>query len=519
MNYIVTSKYIEQFTLPSEIHESLFVGNLWKNPNNYSKYKTHKIVRETFTQDIWYFYYYIGKEMFDNGVRSFEDTTVYSYVSSKPKEGNKKSYFELYNEYGGFSTIQELMSECSNNKGNDEFHFSEIQKYESLRQMQDNNMINVLNMEHVLKLINMTLKELQTFCSVKVKDVFSHINSGDVVEYNLTEDIEEVVDELDEGEEVGLPLFDSPRLTKKINGQKLGNLMYLVLSSGVGKSSIVTEKFVLSCFEHNVKVLKDETGEMKFEKALIFVNEEGKKRWQSRLLATVASRILKKPIPRDVVNRGKYTPEVKEILKEAARWLKQNQPDFIKLIVLKKYRIEDVINRIEQYRARGYDKIYFDTFKPDQSQNVERWLAFSNSAQDLYDCIKEENYNCSTLATVQMKIGKEFRYIDLDSIGKSMEIVEVAAIVMAGRLMFADEYPNCKYELKPYNWEKSGFDGKWHKKEYVLDPEKKYLILFLPKNREGSEDEQIIYEVISDLNVWKEVAFVQVPNNGSNYNK
>jgi hypothetical protein len=117
--------------LPSEPHESLFVGHLWKNPNNYAKYKAHKIAEETFTQGIWHFYYHIGKEMYDNGIRSFEDTAVYSYITSKPKESNKKSYFERYDEYGGFSTVQELMNECTAGKGNEDYHFSEIQKYES----------------------------------------------------------------------------------------------------------------------------------------------------------------------------------------------------------------------------------------------------------------------------------------------------------------------------------------------------------------------------------------------------
>jgi hypothetical protein len=497
-------KYIDQFVIPSAVHESLFVGYLWKNPSLYSKYKSHKIEKETFTKKIWYFYYYIGKEMFESGMRTFEDTSVYSFLTSKPKENGKKSYFDIYNDYGGFDTIQELMNECDPSKGNDEFHFSEIQKYECLRLMQKENLLNIHSIEFIKKLANMSLKQLQTYVQHKYKKSFANVNAGDVIEYNLTEDIEEVVDELDEGEEVGLPLYESPRLNKKINGQKLGNLIYLVLSSGVGKSSFLTEKGVLSIFENE-------------EKALIFVNEEGKKRWQSRLLTTVASRILKKPIPRDVVSRGKYTPEVKETLKEAARWLKKHRPDYIKLIVLKKYRIEDVISRIELYRPLGYKYIYFDTFKPDLTQQVDRWLAFSNSAQELYDCIKEEANNCATLATVQMKIGKEYRYIDLDSIGKSMEIVEVAAVVLAGRMIYADEYPDCKNELHPYNWEKDDFTGKWVKKPYVLDPEKKYLILFVPKNREGSEDEQIVYEVLSDLNIWKEVAYVQVPNNG--YNK
>jgi hypothetical protein len=499
--------------LPSEVHESLFVGNLWKNPNLYSKYKSHKIEQGTFTKPIWYFYYHIGKEMYDNSIRSFEDTSVYSYLTTKPKEQNKKSYFEFYDESGGFATIQDLMNECTKDSSNDDYHFSEVQKYESLRILQDENLLNIHSTEFIKKLANMNLKQLHTFCQHKFKTSFSHINSGDVIIYNLTEDIEEVIDELDQGEEVGLPLFDSPRLTKRINGQKLGNLMYLVLSSGVGKSSIVTEKFVLSIFDHNVKAL-DPDNDLDFEKALIFVNEEGKKRWQARLLATVASRILKEPIARDVVNKGKYSPEHRKTLVKAAKWLKQNQPDFIKLVVLKKYRIEDVISNIELHRPLGYAHIYFDTFKPDLSQQTDRWLAFSNSAQDLHDCIKDENYNCATLATVQMKIGKEFRYLDLDSIGKSMEIVEVAAVVMAGRLMFDDEFEG-KNKVFCFNYEKDSH-GKWQKKEFELDPEKKYLILFLPKNREGSEDEQIVFRVISDLNVWEEVCYAKVKNNGFN---
>ncbi|ALS22142.1 hypothetical protein IJ22_17680 [Paenibacillus naphthalenovorans] len=453
--------------------------------------------------------------MYENGIRSFEDTTVYSFLVSRPQEAGKKSFLDAYNEFGGYDTIFTLMEECNKDRENDEYHFSEIQKYESLRKLQELNFLNVHSEEFINKLAKLSLKQVMSFCQHKFKTAFSQINSGDVIEYNLTEDIEEVVDELDLGEEVGLPLFDSPRLSKKINGQKLGNLMYLVLSSGVGKSSIVTEKFVLSIFEHNIKALDPESG-LNFEKALIFVNEEGKKRWQARLLATVASRILKKPIARDVVNRGGYSKENKETLKEAAKWLKQNQPDYIKLIVLKKYRIEDVISRIELYRPLGYKHIYFDTFKPEVSQQADRWLAFSNSAQELYDCIKEEANNCSCLATVQMKIGKEFRYIDLDSIGKSMEIVEVAAIVMAGRLIYADEYEGGKNPIYAYNYEKDAFSSKWVRKTYKLDPEKKYLILFLPKNREGSEDEQIVFEVLQDFNIWREVAYAQVKNTGIN---
>lgn len=498
---MVTIEYIKEFVDPSKVHESIFIGYLWNTPTLYGKYKTHKISKDTFTEGIWWFYFYIGKEMYESGIRLFDDVTTYSFITSKPSENGKKSYFDYYNDYGGFSTIDEVVSECDGDKGNDEYHFSEVQKYESLRNLQKQGLLDISNTNLVSKLANMSLKQMQSFFQFKHKESFSHVNSGEVIEYNLIDNLDETIDQLEAGEDAGIPLFESPRLNKKINGQKLGNLMYLVLPSGVGKSSILTEKGVLGLLESG-------------EKGIIFANEEGIKRWRTRLLVTVAARILKKPVARDTVNRGGFSAEIKQTLKEAAEWLQTHRPDFIKFVQLKKYRIEDVINRIELYRPLGYKHIYFDTFKPDLSQNVERWLAFSNSAQELYDCIKEESNNCATIATVQLKIGKEFRYIDLDCIGKSPEIVEVAAVVMAGRLIFADEYPGGKNELDPYNWEKdSGFGG-WHKKPYKLDPGKKYLILFLPKNREGSEDEQIVFEVNYDFNIWKEVALVVVPNNG-----
>src|SRR5690606_16513585 len=124
-------------------------------------------------------------------------------------------------------------------------------------------------------------------------------NAGEVVEYYLGDNLNETIEDLEKGKQIGISLFDSPRLTRKINGQKLGNLNYLVLASGVGKSSALLEKFVLSIYEND-------------EKALIFANEEGIKAWRAKLLVTVASRILKKPLSRDVVTKGGFGEDVKK---------------------------------------------------------------------------------------------------------------------------------------------------------------------------------------------------------------
>lgn len=497
-------EYLKDFVEPSYIHESLLVGYLWANPNLYQKYKTHKVKQETFTESIWYFYYTLGKQMYDNGIREFDDKTVYSFTVSRPKEKNKKSYIDAYNDFGGYETINELMEACKDDNQNDEYHFSEVQKYESLRKLQKESLINVVDSDLISKLLKMTLKQLQLYITVKQKEVFSQINSGDVIEHDLVDGLDETIDDLNSGESMGSPLHDAPRLNRKIKGWKNGSLYYLVLSSGVGKSSIAMEKFILSLFENK-------------EKAILAINEESVKKWRSLLLATISAKIFKKPINREKMYEGNFKEDMMEKLKTAKDWAWKNGQGLIKTLELKKYRVEDILSRVELYRPKGYTKLIIDTFKPDRSSgDLARWESFSNSAQELHDLIKEDNYNVGTLATVQLKLGKETRFLDLDSTGKSMEINEVAAVVMMGRLLFADEYQDdkSKFKLKPYNYKKDELTGEWYTEDYKLNDEKTYLVLFLAKNRFGSEEEQIIYEVNYEINSFREVAYVKVPRYG-----
>ncbi|MCP1184959.1 DnaB-like helicase C-terminal domain-containing protein [Paenibacillus sp. 1781tsa1] len=433
-----------------------------------------------------------------NSIKTFDDTTTYSFLSSRPVEVGRKSYFEYYNEYGGYSTIEEIVEECEKDKGNDEYHFSEIQKYESLRKFQKEGLINTGDLNLVKKLTKMNLKQLQSFFQYKTSIIFSHINCGEVVEYNLSDDLDQAIDKMNQGEAMGLPLHDSPRLSKKIKGWRKGELIYLVLSSGVGKSSIAMEKFVLSLYEND-------------QKGMMFTNEENV--WKSRnlLMATVSSKKLNKPINREKLSEGKFDEATLEKLYNARDWIQQYPRDLVKFYDLKKYRVEDVLSRIQMMKPLNYSYGLLDTFKPDNSANeAARWEAFSNAAQAIFDCIKPEANNLGMLATVQLKIGKEYRFLDLSAIGKSLEIVEVASVVLMGRLLYNDEMPGKKEEIFAYNWEKSDFDGKWHKKEYKLDPEKTYLIVFIAKNRAGETSEQIIYEVNYGINSFKEVAYSQM---------
>jgi len=507
--------YPKDFYEPLEVHEPIFVANLWYEPRLYGKYRSHKISKETFTLKIWYFFYEVGRRMYDSGIREFNEATVHSFLVTQKTEPNKPSFHDTYINYGGIETIETVINEIPKDDPNDAYHFNEIQKYESLRKLVDKKMIDISDQGHINKLCSMSLTELQTYMGYTVKNAFSQINSGEVIITSATDGIRETIKEAKKGMRTGLPFFHSPRLNETINGQKNGNMVLLAFSSGVGKSSFITEKSIMSLYEHNIDVLLNPSEDKKFEKALVFVNEEGKKQWQLRLLATVVNKVFKRKIPRKKINKG-FDDEIEKMLIEAELWLTQagktQNIDFenlIQLVVLKKYKISNVIDQIELFRPRGYDKIYFDTYKPDTSSGQERWLAFSNSAQELHDVIKEENLNCFLLASVQLKIGKEFRYLDLDSLGKSPEISEVAAVVLAGRKVYDDEYEGEKHAIQAFNFELDS-NGEWTEVKYTLNPKHQYLILFVPKNREGKEDVQILFRMNLDFNSWEEVAWAKV---------
>lgn len=483
---------MKEFKEPSSKHEQLLVGFMWGNPQLYRQFKNHNITKETFTNDRWYFYYKIGEAMYNNGVRSFDEETVASFLDSRKE--TRKSWNDKYIEYGEYGTIGFVKDLCNNEKNNEMYHLSEIQKYEALRKFYNNGLINTENELLVKTLCDMTLKQIQTYFNHKFKDAFQNVNHGQVeVSDLIDDDIYNTIDEMDEGTAMGIPFLDCPRLNKVTKGWQKGNLSMVVLPSGVGKSTFVRSIFIMTLINQN-------------EKGIVFVNEEGKKQWRISVLGVVANTILKKKLNRDKIFEGHYDEYTKSTLREAADWLIANRPDMLKLIVLKKYRFEDVVNYTEYYKALGANFVILDTFKQDGSKtDMARWEALSSNAQELYDLVKEENLNMGCIATLQLKIGKVFRFLDHESVGKSKEVVEVAGVTMLGRLLFGDEYSGKKNDIKPFNFVKK--NGKWVKDDYILDDEKEYIIFYFGKSRYGSTQHQIIYAVDYAYNTLTEVAY------------
>ncbi|WP_205135219.1 DnaB-like helicase C-terminal domain-containing protein [Virgibacillus halotolerans] len=430
--------------------------------------------------------------MFNNGVRSFDEETVVSFLDSRKE--TRKSWSDMYYDNGGYETVGLVRDLCHNEKKNEEYHLSEVQKYEALRKFYNNGLINAENKMLVKNLCDMTLKQIQTYFNHRFKDAFQNVNHGQVEVVDLIDnDMYETIDEMDKGTAMGIPFTDCPRLNKVTKGWQRGNLSMVVMPSGVGKSTFVRTIFIMTLINQNAK-------------GIVFVNEEGAKSWRISILAVIANTVLKKKLNRDKIFEGKYDDYTKGTLREAADWLIANRPDMLKLIILKKYRFEDIISYTEYYKALGATHMIIDTFKQDGAEtDIARWEALSNNAQELYDMVKEENLNMGAIATLQLKIGKVFRFLNHDSVGKSKEVVEVAGVTMLGRLLFADEYEGKKNDISPFNFVKK--NGKWVKEKYRLNEDKEYVIFYFGKSRFGNVQHQILYEIDYAYNTLKEVAW------------
>ena len=69
--------------------------------------------------------------------------------------------------------------------------------------------------------------------------------------------------------------------------------------------------------------------------------------------------------------------------------------------------------------------------------------------------------------------------------------------------------------MKAYHYPRSE-DGKTSKvKQYIdLNVDEDYVVIFMPKNRFGSTDVQILYKRDMAFNTMKEIGYIEIPYDG-----
>lgn len=480
---IDTNKKVREYKKACEAN---VVSILWKNPDFYYTYDTLKLL--SFSENVWRVYFQIGYDIVIKEKKQvLDDVTVGLYLEKHLK------LKEQYEKYKGYETIENAKAyvKIDNMDG----YINELYKW--------NVVLDLLKRkfpisDRIKDFTDMTTDQIYDEYEAILNHVFITVEGNDVT-HDIVDGLDELIDKLDKGMAVGLPLHNAPMLNKEVGGNLEGNITLVGGLSGVGKTAMSRTLNIPSILEHK-------------EKIIIMINEEGKEKWQREYLVWIANNIFKEDLQKYIVRDGKYRAETKVLLRKCSDWARQYKNTII-LKPFTQYTTAKAIKTIKKYASMGVKYFMLDTYKADINTSSEAsWFSMQQNMVEINDVIKPESKNVHIWITFQLSKGSsKQRYYNQDNIGMAKNIVDVASTCIMIRKVFEDELEDGKHELDVYRKEKR--QGNIESQIPVkLKKGRNYQIIFIVKNREGSTNEyQIVVDHDLSRNIYKEVGYTVVP--------
>lgn len=457
--------------------ESNIVAIFYKQP---SLMYEIDLTLEDFSHNAWKVYFTIANDIIvKEQLGKLDDITVGIYLDKHPK---LKAKFE---EYGGYSTIAKASEYVHEENLNG--YIGELKKWKTVLKLHQKGF--PITEEEISEFEDMALEEIYERYELLLNDSFVNVDTK-LKAYNACDKIYDLIDELDKGDEVGLPFYNSDLLTEEIGGLNLGHIYGIGANSGVGKSTAILNLIAPSIIE------QDET-------MVMFINEEDEKKVRKELLIWVANNIFNFDIQKKDLRKGGFSDELKEKLHKCAEWLEgKKEKQNILVVPLERYSANIVVKLIRKYSAMGIKYFVLDTLKESfDEMNTETYKSMTRDMVKLYDVIKPKSKNVCLVVTYQLgKASIKMRYYTNNEIGMGKGIVDVMSCNIMMRRPFKDEFADEKSQI-----EAECIDGK-KRISRKLDKEKNYMIFFIPKNRFGSADTvQIIAEYDLSKNKYKDL--------------
>lgn len=460
--------------------EASIVSMIYKNPD---------LLRETnlqlndFHNNCWRVYFEIARDMIINEKKAtLSEVDIGLYLEKHPKLADR-----YYNEYGGFQTIESAG-----------FYIKEENFDSYVRDLRKWNVVVKLikrgfpcDKARISEMCDMSAEELYDEYTVYLNDIFANIDNN-IKSYNGFADMKKLIDELDEGKNVGIQFANCEFLNLETGGMLGGNIIGFGASSGVGKSTLSINYVFPTIMQKNLK-------------AVFIINEEDESKFRKEALTWYCSNELNHPIPKRILRDGNFNKETKEVLYKAAEWFESIQEKKnITIIPLEQYTARTVVKLIKKYTKMGCDVIILDTLKESyDSRDKESWKSLMTDCIDFYDCIKHTD-TCMII-TYQLVKNKS-KYLTNADIGVSKGILDVFSLNIFFRRPLQTEYEGEKDQLYCYKPIKNSNS----KVEFRLDKDKHYMIGFISKNRHGMSDIQVISEADFSINRYKDLGYCTV---------
>lgn len=490
-------KTLKEINSGREKAECAFVFCCWNNPEFFDNYSRVNEGKDTTLQnEDSQFYWSLGKAMYKQGLRKFDAISIDTFLTNKD---NVRSKFE---SLGGIQTVKELTSLVHDD--NVEAYFDIIAKKNSL--------------QILAKKTDELFNDVGRFENASNEDVYEaweQINNTVSINTNYGERIESLsleddfIDQLEKGEDVG---YNYGKYCPALNYITLGcapGSMYMIGGySGGGKTSMTFENILMSLhYQEDVGKIGIISNEMKIQayKHLLLIHILTKDMGYYELT-------------RKKLKIGKFTPEQKEKIKEAIQISKEKYSDFL-FVKIFDNDISKILKYIKQMHGMGASVIMYDTFKvTDGIENKSVWESLLLDSRKIFQLASK--LNICILTPYQLALHTQnIRYLDATCLSNAKQIKEVYETMIYIRPLWSDEFNGEKFDVKPWRFKKDNNyqyvtdeNGKRIKETIKLDPNEKYIVVFVDKTRADDDKQMLLYRWRGRFNDWREEGYCTVKN-------
>ena len=478
------NKVLEEINKERERTEAAFVFCMWKDPELFGDYLSINDGKvKTLKNEDAVFYFNLGKAMFQQGYKSFDNITVSTFIDSK-KEVKKK-----FEEYGGYKECANLMQIVS--PENVEVYYDSICRMNSLSQIY-NKYTEIFD----------DVSRFSSATNAEVYETFDLINNSVALNTNMNSQVEtlqitdDFIDELDRGEDVGLNYGKAaPILNYTTLGIPRGDISMIAGHSGCGKSSFIFENLILPFIEQGIE-------------CAVLSNEMRSKVYKILLIVHVLTHDLNYwKLTRKKLKQGKFGDEERKMIDEAKKIINEKYSN-IKFIKLSSDNIGVIFQHIKRLAHQGVVCFAWDTMKSDEVFDESMWQALLMNSRKLYHLA--DNLNISIVVTYQLALYTvNQRWLDAACLANGKQIKEVFSEMIYMRPLWQDEYTGQKHDCQPFKFKK---ENNKIKEYFETKPDKKYVVCFVDKTRNDEDKITVLFEWSGAWNQWREVGYCTIMN-------
>lgn len=493
--------------------EMCFVGALFKNPDLYINYGNSMRSKYDFSDEAVKFFYDSFEEYYLTFSQTVDEIKMNVFMSQNEER------LRMYKKYKGWNTIKRFMqyadeTDCQN-------YFDIVKKYSLVREYGRNGfpVEKILSYKNFAKL---TPNDIYRIIRTKADKIHTVINAGED-SVKLTSNMVELVDGYLKKPDFGLP-FPWPMYNEYFLGQRPTKVLFEGFLSNEGKTRkmMLLAAYVTLVKHENFLLLSNEMDEADLKNCLLttvinndeFKELHGIKRMkpEKEIVLGVYKDDFGEIIRRKIDENGIYIETDEEYcarvrdnsseywdVKAVADWIDQNtKGELLFKDVGTDYSPEAI--EIELRKAKAVNNVTYYGYDTLKGYNTDDWSAIKQFATRLKELTKElKMFGYAVFQLSDDTIFTDVFSLSSNNIANAKQIKHVVDYLNIGKKITLDEY--YKYQYVSVGTWGDAFTSD-------LNPEKKYFAIKVDKNRAGSKDKIMLFEINLDYNIWKNVGYL-----------